>query len=125
MSKIIREFEPASRYLYDFGLCSYENGFSQVDTSQDAGYYGTWANPYKFIIFNYCEGDCTTTICDNAEDFVKEMRELKDWNNRMEHSCAVDPGLDPLNIARWNELGLSDLLLVNRVLTRFTFYPVY
>ena len=29
--KITREFCSADRYIYDFGLCSYENGWAQVD----------------------------------------------------------------------------------------------
>ena len=31
--KITREFCPDDRYVYDFGLCSYENGWAQVDTA--------------------------------------------------------------------------------------------
>ena len=31
--KITREFCPGDRYAYDFGLCSYENGWAQVDTA--------------------------------------------------------------------------------------------
>ena len=56
MGTTTREFASADRYRYDFGLCSYENGFSQVDTRQDAWYYGTWANPYKFIEMGSSEG---------------------------------------------------------------------
>ena len=43
--KITREFCPGDRYVYDFGLCTYEKGWAQVDTAQDASYFGTWANP--------------------------------------------------------------------------------
>ena len=57
--KITREFCPGDRYVYDFGLCSYENGWAQVDTAQDASYFGTWANPTRLMIFSYCEGDTT------------------------------------------------------------------
>ena len=49
--KITREFGPGDRYVYDFGLCSYENGWAQVDTAQDASYFGTWANPTRLMIF--------------------------------------------------------------------------
>ena len=52
--KITREFAAADRYTYDFGLCSYENGWAQVDTAQDASYFGTWANPTRLMIFSYC-----------------------------------------------------------------------
>jgi hypothetical protein len=36
--KIAREFCPGDRYLYDFGLCSYEMGRAQLDTAQDASF---------------------------------------------------------------------------------------
>lgn len=41
----IREFCPTDRYVYDFGKCSYAKGWAQVDTRQDASYYGTWDEP--------------------------------------------------------------------------------
>jgi hypothetical protein len=110
MIKVIREFEPADRYTYDFGVCSYEHGFSQVDTDQDASYFGTWANPYTFRIFCYCEGDCILITCDTVEEFQAEMKKLKDWNTESGYSCAIDPGLDPSIKARWQEIGLGDLL---------------
>jgi hypothetical protein len=43
----IRGFEMTNRYTFDFGTCSPQNGFAQVDTGQDAYYFGTWANPEK------------------------------------------------------------------------------
>jgi hypothetical protein len=52
--KITREFAPADRYLYDFGLCSNASSWAQVDTAQDASYFGTWANPTWLPISNYC-----------------------------------------------------------------------
>ena len=110
MGTTTREFASADRYRYDFGLCSYENGFSQVDTRQDAWYYGTWANPYKFIIFNYCEGDCYTTVCEDDTDFAAEMRETHRWNVENGHWIGIDAGLDAANKQRWIDLGLGDLL---------------
>ena len=51
--KITRELCPGDRYTYDFGLCSYENGWAQVDTAQDASYFGTWANPTRLMILSF------------------------------------------------------------------------
>ena len=34
--KITREFAPGDRYRYDFGLCSYANGWAQIGAAQDA-----------------------------------------------------------------------------------------
>ena len=44
------------RYQFDWGECSTANGYAQVDTKQDAWYYGTWANPETFTIVSYAEG---------------------------------------------------------------------
>jgi len=104
------EFYPTDRYTYDFGLCSPKNGFSQIDTAQDAPYFGTWANPEKFVIFSYCEGDCTTTLCDNKEEFIAEINKCAEWNNENGYGFAIDPGLNPKNIKPWHELELGHFL---------------
>lgn len=109
----IREFCPADRYVYDFGICSAKNGFAQIDTWQDASYYGTWANPEKLVVFSYCEGDCCTTKCDNVQEFVAEIEAIKQWNNESGGERGfrgIDPGLDPANIQKWHEIGLAYLL---------------
>ena len=66
--RITRDFKPMSdRYGFDFGPCSTANGFAQIDTRQDASYYGTWCSPAARTIVNYCEGDVTTTVCDKHD----------------------------------------------------------
>ena len=47
--KITREFCPGDRYVYDFGLCRYEKGWAQIDTAQDASFFGTWADPTRLL----------------------------------------------------------------------------
>jgi hypothetical protein len=110
MVQASRKFSPADRYKYDCGMCSPSQGFAQVDTRQDASYYGTWANPEKRIIFTYCEGDCTTTTCDTDEEFIAEMRELEEWNIKNGGFCKVDPGLREGATEPWKRLGLGDML---------------
>lgn len=34
--KMVRGFKPSDRYAYDYGVCSYANGWAQLDTRQDA-----------------------------------------------------------------------------------------
>jgi hypothetical protein len=109
----IREFAPADRYVYDWGLCSEKNGFAQVDTWQDASYYGTWANPDKLLIFNYCEGDTCLTKCLSEAEFVSEIRALKEWADKSGGDRGfrgIDPGLNYENRAKWHNIGLGDLL---------------
>lgn len=107
----IREFAPADRYVYDFGVCSYSNGFAQVDTSQDASYFGTWCSPSRRMIVSYCEGDVTTQICESDAEFVAALQQIDDWNVSQGHGHArIDPGLDPAFRDVFAAIGVESLL---------------
>jgi hypothetical protein len=109
--KITREFCPADRYVYDFGLCSYEKGWAQVDTAQDASYFGTWANPAGLMIFNYCEGDTILKEAASPEEFTAELREIDAWNRAQSYGPArIDLGYDPAMKAAFEVSGLTDML---------------
>jgi hypothetical protein len=109
--KITRNFVDADRYGFDFGPCSTSNGWAQVDTSQDASYFGTWANPFKFTIFCYCEGDTILTTCEDDTEFCGELRTIKRWNEENGHRFrGIDPGFNEPLKAKFCEIGLSDLL---------------
>ena len=116
--KITRDFEPADRYRYDFGLCSIRNGFAQVDTKQDAHYFGTWANPFKLAILNYCEGDVTLSEAASEYEFVAELRRIELWNRDQGHErfnsngcwIGIDPGFNEGLKAAFVKLGVPDLL---------------
>ena len=110
--KITRDFRPLSdRYGFDCGPCSYANGFAQIDTRQDASYYGTWCSPAKRTIVNFCEGDVTTTVCESDEEFLSQIRELAAWNDEggygpMKIDAVSHDGLREA----FETLGLADLL---------------
>ncbi len=106
----ITEFCPADRYVYDFGACTYARGWAQVDTRQDASYYGTWTNPERREIFTYCEGDTTLIRCDTNEEYMEQMRAMADWNKEASYWLGIDPGLGEEMKIRFTELGLGDLL---------------
>ena len=99
------------RYHYDFGRCSLCNGWAQVDTGQDASYFGTWANPTERKIFAYVEGDTIETTCDTDEEYAAELRELKAWNESHGWQfLGIYPGSDAELRAHFDRLELSDLL---------------
>ncbi len=107
----IRKFIPCDRYQYDFNSCSTSKGFAQVDTSQDASYFGTWANPEELIIVCYCEGDVTIQTAENKNEFVGEIRNIKKWNEENGHRFkGIDPGFNKEIKNSFLSLGLSDLL---------------
>lgn len=95
------------RYAYDWCLCG---KFAQVDTTQDASYFGTWACPERRRIFTDCEGDPTLTCCDTDEEFAAEMAKLKAWNVERGYWLGVDPGLSPDRIALWRTPLLEGFL---------------
>jgi len=101
----------ADRYLFDFKRCTPDKGFAQVDTGQDAWYFGTWANPTTLTVVCYCEGDVTVKTAETPEEFAAELRSIKEWNERQGHGFK---GIDPLcrdEIEKaFRALGLGDLL---------------
>ena len=108
---IIRNFELMSdRYKYDFRRCTYAKGWAQVDTKQDASYYGTWTNPEQREIFNYCEGDLTLTHCDTDTEYCAEVRRCADWNRDAGYWLGIDPGFGAEMKAKFEALGLAELL---------------
>lgn len=107
---ITRKFAPADRYLYDFKVCTYANGWAQIDTRQDASYYGTWTNPERREIFSYCEGDTTLTKCETDAEYVQELQNLVEWSQGAGHWLGIDPGFAPEMRAQFTRLGLDSLL---------------
>ena len=105
-------FNPMTdRYEFDFKLCTPSKGWAQVDTSQDAGYFGTWANPEKLEIVNYCEGDITLRTAESGAEFAQALRELKAWNEERGYGFGgIDCAMVESIKEDFEELGLGDLL---------------
>ena len=110
--KITRDFNSMTdRYAFDTGQCSTRNGFAQVDTSQDASYYGTWANPFKLIIVNYLEGDIIIKEAGTQKEFTEEIFKIKKWNEESDYYFrGIDPGFNKELKAKFQLLGLQELL---------------
>lgn len=99
------------RYHFDFKQCTIQKGFAQIDTKQDAWYYGTWANPFEKKIVSYCEGDVTIKHCDSPQEFVAEIRTIQKWNDECGFGpIGIDPGFSSALEKEFVALGLLDLL---------------
>ncbi len=107
MTTITRDFAPADRYLYDFKVLTTGKGWAQLDTRQDASYFGTWINPERREIFCYCEGDTTLTKSETDADLLAEVSKIEHWNREQGYrefsngkSIGIDPGFsEPLKAA--------------------------
>lgn len=111
--KMIKRFTShgdTERYEFDFGECSYANGWAQIDTRQDAPYYGLWCNPTKRAVFSYCEGDRTLEFCADDIEFAAHLRSVADWQKKAGYWIGIDAGIDGTMRARFTALGVADLL---------------
>tara|TARA_B100001094_G_scaffold9325_1_gene8323 strand:- start:418 stop:747 length:330 start_codon:yes stop_codon:yes gene_type:complete len=98
--------ESGDRYYFDFNL----KGYSQVDTKQDASYYGHWASPFDFKLVGYVEGDVTISTAPNKKEFVELMRSTAKWYSDNDDKLNIDCMLKEDQKQAWKELGLADLL---------------
>lgn len=106
-----RVFCPSNRYEYDFGLCSFQKDFAQIDTSQDAHYFGIWANPKRLMVFTYCEGDCILREADTVEEFRQELERMKAWYEEAGHKFyGIDCGMKEHLRVAFIDAGLENLL---------------
>lgn len=109
--KVTRGFESSDRYRYDFGPCSAKKGWAQIDTEQDASYYGMWANPTDLKVFTYCEGDTTLQECNDAEEFAQLIREIEKFEvDSGRKPARIDPMLSDEIKQAFCSIGLEDML---------------
>lgn len=101
----------SDRYKYDFNVCSYKRGFAQVDTEQDASYYGTWANPSQLRVVSYIEGDVVVHECETEQEFINELRAIDTWNQQQGYKpVKIDCFCSPEIKALFDKMNLSDML---------------
>ena len=99
------------RYYFDFGECSHHLGYAQVDTSQDAPYFGIWTNPTTLTTVSYVEGDVYRNIAESVDEYIAFIRELKaDYEAMGTKIIGIDPMLDEGIENRFKEIGLGDML---------------
>ena len=67
-------------------------------------------NPTERTIVCYTEGDITIETAENDGELVERLRSIAEWNREGKHGFAIDPGLDPGLKARFQKLGVGDLL---------------
>lgn len=58
----------ANRYQFDGNLIG--QGYAQIDSEQDAWYFGTWLHPKKLHMITYAEGDVIAHQFESAEEFI-------------------------------------------------------
>ena len=96
-----------SRYEFDFKLCSFKQGWAQLDTTEDASYYGNWVHPNKLMLVSYAEGDVTVTTCEDDAEFIRELRTAIDWHRERGSYLGIDPMCSEAIEASFVRLGFQ------------------
>ena len=109
MTREERHDPVGDRYGFDAGMCSYANGFAQIDTKQDAWYFGTWVNPTERKIVSFAEGDIAIETAEDDDELVAALRASAKWNNEAGWGFAIDPGTGDMR-QKFEQLGVGDLL---------------
>ena len=105
-----RLFEDTDRYAFDMDVCRPSRGWAQVDTSQDASYYGNWSNPFELITVSFAEGDVCINKCETAAEFRAEMIKIHDWHVTNGYKFGVDSMLKKDIEQAFVYLGLGGML---------------
>jgi hypothetical protein len=103
--------DDCDRYHFDFGECSYENGFCQIDTTQDASYYGNWINLTDRKAVTYAEGDVRYITFDTDDEMVAWLTRFKD--HKALGFIHIDPGLNAMYdrvVEQCKQLGITHML---------------
>lgn len=98
------------RYRFDFHACKLSNGWAQLDTRQDASYYGNWISPGERKLVSYCEGDVTVTTCDDDAEFAAYVNEAVAWHTERGYFIGIDAGGVASLEAAFDRLWLGDYL---------------
>ena len=96
-----------NRHTFDFGL---DRGWAQLDTEQDAPYYGGWTNPTERAILTYVEGDIEYRSFPNEEEYAAALREWVDWAKGARCFSGIDGMCRPKLIDHLKRLGFADAL---------------
>ena len=62
------------RYPMDFGG---PRGFYQIDTYQDAPYFGLWCNPHTLQLVQYAEGDISLMDFHTPADYREHLAKIE------------------------------------------------
>ena len=105
--KTQKTFCNSDRYVFDYDMCSFKKGFAQIDTTEDASYFGNWVNFKSLELITYCEGDLTVVKCENIEEFKKQLLKVVSWYKKNNSFIGIDLMLSDEIKKDFNNLNLD------------------
>jgi len=105
--KTQKTFCNSDRYTFDFNMCSYKKGFAQIDTTDDASYFGNWVNFKSLELITYCEGDLTVIKCDDVKEFKEQLLKVVSCYKKNKSFIGIDLMLSDEIKKDFNNLNLD------------------
>ena len=89
--EVTKEFMvDGDRTHFDFEACCAEDGWAQIDTEQDDRTFGQWANPHRWAVTQFVEGEVIRKTFDSAEAFAAEVEQIAWWHARAGEWRGID-----------------------------------
>ena len=99
------------RYAFDFQFCQFCKGWAQLDTQEDASYFGNWAHPDHLQIISFAEGDVSIATCEDSDEFRAEVERIASFFiDKQNGTFRIDPGTDAERRSSWASHGLKQYL---------------
>jgi hypothetical protein len=100
------EFRPdLNRYHFDNSECNpARTDFCQIDTWQDASYFGIWADPVGLRVVKFIESEVYRHEFETEAAFCEKIRSVLKHNRRGEGHASIDPYG---NRDDWHALGFG------------------
>lgn len=103
--------EDCDRYAFDFQHCQGSRGWAQLDTHEDASWFGNWAHPDHLQIVSFAEGDICVATCEDSDEFRAEIERMASFFiDTQGGTFRIDAGLKPNAEASWVSHGLKHFL---------------
>jgi hypothetical protein len=110
MKKTVGFTPDGDRYVFDFKLCTATKGWAQLDTSQDASYYGQWVNPLTLEYVSHVEGDQTHIQYDDEAEFIAGISETLRWHAEHGYNPHIDGMCKQEIIEAFERMGFTEFL---------------
>ena len=85
-------FIHGDRYQFDFDDAFRGQGWQQLDTVDDAAWFGIWTNRDRLQVFTFAEGDASLITAPTPEAYNLEVQVIFEFHDVAPGYSMVDPG---------------------------------
>jgi len=91
-NRVQNSYIHGDRYQFDFDDAFRGQGWQQLDTVDDASYFGIWTHRDRLQVLTFAEGDVTLITAPTAEAYNLEVQAIFAFHDVAPGYSMVDPG---------------------------------